>query len=171
MKHALVIGGSGMLRETVLWLADVGYHVSVIGRDEAKMGQLIPRRPDRLSAIYVDYHDSVQMADSVRQAIAERGAIDLVVAWIHSDAPDALPCVLREVRHDAQLFHVLGSRAHLEDVKSRLVLPDKLRYHQVQLGHITEHGARRWLTHEEIAGGVIMAIQENKLCHIVGVVD
>ncbi|WP_070327288.1 hypothetical protein [Exiguobacterium aurantiacum] len=66
-----------------------------------------------------DYHDSIQMAESVRQAVAERGGIDVIVAWIHSDAPDT----------------------------------------------------RRWLTHEEIAGGVIMAIQESKLCHIVGVVD
>lgn len=31
MKHALVIGGSGMLAKVSLWLAENGYTVSVIG--------------------------------------------------------------------------------------------------------------------------------------------
>ncbi|MFG6117687.1 hypothetical protein [Thalassobacillus sp. B23F22_16] len=30
MKHGLVVGGTGMLAETTLWLADQGYHVSVV---------------------------------------------------------------------------------------------------------------------------------------------
>ncbi len=33
MAHALVIGGTGMLADTTLWLVKNGYDVSVIGRN------------------------------------------------------------------------------------------------------------------------------------------
>lgn len=167
MRHAFVIGGSGMLADTVLWLADAGYSVSIIGRNEAKMERLIRQRPDRLTPVFVDYRDNARFLQSVRQAIAERGKIDLVVAWIHSDAPDALPVLITEL-HDAAVYHVLGSRAKRDVVKADLSIPDTIRYHQVQLGHVIEQGSRRWLTHKEIAGGVIEAIQRNKSYHVVG---
>lgn len=167
MRHAFVIGGSGMLADTVLWLADMGYSVSVIGRNEAKMERVIRQSPDRLNPVFVDYRDNSRFLQSVRQAIAERGKIDLVVAWIHSDAPDALPIVIAEL-HDAAVYHVLGSRAKRDDVKADLLIPDTIRYHQVQLGNVVEQGSRRWLTHEEISGGVIEAIQSEKSYHVVG---
>ncbi|MEY2301916.1 hypothetical protein ACFWJC_21505 [Bacillus wiedmannii] len=35
--HALVIGGTGMLKRVSMWLCEQGFHVSIIGRDEVKL--------------------------------------------------------------------------------------------------------------------------------------
>ncbi|WP_309243101.1 hypothetical protein [Bacillus cereus group sp. BfR-BA-01309] len=35
--HALVIGGTGMLKRVSMWLWEKGFHVSIIGRDEVKL--------------------------------------------------------------------------------------------------------------------------------------
>jgi saccharopine dehydrogenase-like NADP-dependent oxidoreductase len=106
VKHALVIGGSGMLAGMVLWLAEVGYHVSIIGRDAEKMKRLTEQSPDRLSDILVDYRDDLLLKEALRRSIAIHGDFDLVVAWIHSDAADALPCVLSALRGGTDVFVV-----------------------------------------------------------------
>ena len=168
MKHALVIGGSGMLAGTVLWLAEVGYHVSIIGRNAEKMSRLTEQAPARLSAVLVDYRDDWRLKEALRSSIADHGDFDLVVAWIHSDAADALTCMLSALREGTDLFHVLGSRANSSVLRKGLTIPQDVRYHQVQLGFQVVNGERRWLTHEEIARGVIEAIQGNKTYHVVG---
>ncbi|WP_138859448.1 short-chain dehydrogenase [Exiguobacterium mexicanum] len=168
MKHALVIGGSGMLAGTALWLAEVGYHVSIIGRDAEKMSRLTEQASARLSAILVDYRDELRLKEALLRSIAIHGDFDLVVVWIHSDAADALPCVLSALRGGTDVFHVLGSRTNSSDVRNGLTIPEDVRYHQVQLGYQVEKGERRWLTNEEIAGGVIEAIQEKKTHYVVG---
>ncbi|WP_404282840.1 short-chain dehydrogenase [Exiguobacterium aurantiacum] len=168
MKHALVIGGSGMLAGTVLWLAEVGYHVSIIGRDAEKMSRLTEQTPARLSAVLVDYRDNLRLKEALRSSIADHGDFDLVVAWIHSDAADALTCVLSALRGGTDVFHVLGSRANSSGVRNGLTITEDVRYHQVQLGFQVVTGQRRWLTHKEIAGGVIEAIQEKKPHYVVG---
>ncbi|TCI22969.1 short-chain dehydrogenase [Exiguobacterium sp. SL-9] len=168
MKHALVIGGSGMLAGMVLWLAEGGYHVSIIGRDAEKMKRLTEQSPDRLSAILVDYRDDLRLKEALRRSIAIHGDFDLVVAWIHSDAANALPCVLSALRGGTDVFHVLGSRANPSGVRNGLRIPEDVRYHQVQLGYQVVKGQRRWLTHEEIAGGVVEAIHEKKPLCLVG---
>ncbi len=35
--HALVIGGTGMLKRVSMWLCEQEFHVSIIGRDEVKL--------------------------------------------------------------------------------------------------------------------------------------
>lgn len=171
MKHALVIGGSGMMTGTVLWLAEVGYHVSIIGRDTEKMRRLTEQLPGRLSAVLVDYRDDLRLQEALRRSIAVHGEIDLVVAWIHSDTANALPCVLSALQRGTDVFHVLGSRANPSGVRSGLPIPEDVRYHQVQLGYQVVNGEHRWLTHEEIAGGVIEAIHGNKTYHVVGMTE
>jgi len=168
VKHALVIGGSGMLAGTVLWLAEVGYHVSIVGRDAENMSRLTEQSPGRLSAVLVDYLDDLRLKEALRRSMASHGDFDLVVTWIHSDAADALPCVLSALRGGTDVFHVLGSRGNSSDVRNGLTIPEDVRYHQVQLGYRVEKGERRWLTHEEIAGGVVEAVQEKKPLYSVG---
>ncbi|MFJ7889091.1 hypothetical protein ACIQYL_13470 [Lysinibacillus xylanilyticus] len=41
MKHWLVIGGTGMLKDVSVWLINEGNHVTVIGRQQKKMQNLI----------------------------------------------------------------------------------------------------------------------------------
>ncbi len=157
-----------MLAGTVLWLAEVGYHVSIIGRDAEKMSRLTEQVSARLSAVLVDYRDDLCLKEAMRRSIAIHGDFDLIVAWIHSDAADALPCVLSALRRGTDVFHVLGSRANSSGVRNRLTITEDVCYHQVQLGYQVVKGQRRWLTYEEIAGGVVEAIQEKKPLYLVG---
>ncbi|MDE0581701.1 hypothetical protein ON064_01390 [Planococcus sp. A6] len=55
MQHALVIGGTGMLAKATLWLSRNGYKVSVIGRSEQKMQQLLDQNPNQLTPVIIDY--------------------------------------------------------------------------------------------------------------------
>jgi hypothetical protein len=116
----------------------------------------------------VDNRDDLRLKEALRRSIADYGDFDLVVAWIHSDAADALPSVLSALRGGTDVFHVLGSRANSSGVRNGLTITEDVRYHQVQLGFQVVNGERRWLTHEEIAGGVVEAIQEKKSHHLVG---
>lgn len=53
-------------------------------------------------------------------------------------------------------------------MRNGLTITEDVRYHQVQLGFQVVNGERRWLTHEEIAGGVVEAIQGKKPHYVVG---
>ncbi|MCU9615005.1 short-chain dehydrogenase [Caldibacillus lycopersici] len=177
MTHALVIGGTGMLANTSLWLASQGYHVSVIGRNPSKMESLISKAIDhsRITPVIVDYRDKSQLRKKLRETMEQNGQITLVVAWIHSDAEQALQTIVNEVSHQNdekwKLFHVLGSSKNLSEMKATIRLLDSICYHQVQLGFVMESGYSRWLTNEEISQGVIDAIQNEKLLNTVGTVE
>lgn len=54
MRHALVIGGSGMLAGASLWLARAGHQVSVIGRNPQKLKRLCDQHPN-LHGVSADY--------------------------------------------------------------------------------------------------------------------
>ncbi|WP_191126266.1 Rossmann-fold NAD(P)-binding domain-containing protein [Cerasibacillus terrae] len=43
MKHALIVGGAGMLSNVSLWILDKGYHVSIIARNPRRIKNLIER--------------------------------------------------------------------------------------------------------------------------------
>lgn len=60
MKHALVVGGTGMLAGVSLWLLEKRYHVSVIARNPERMEQLIEKTnfKNNLTPILVDYRNS-----------------------------------------------------------------------------------------------------------------
>ncbi|TDL52708.1 hypothetical protein E2R60_15905 [Paenibacillus dendritiformis] len=56
-----------------------------------------------------------------------------------------------------ETFHILGGSANLVEVENAMDFSPKCEYHQVQLGFVVEQSRTRWLTHSEIAGGVIEA--------------
>ncbi|RDW16673.1 short-chain dehydrogenase [Oceanobacillus chungangensis] len=176
MKHALIIGGTGMLSTVSLWLLDNGYYVSIIARNSGRMERLIEKTnfKGHVTPIFVDYTNSKDLQEKVRHAIKENGSIDLVVAWIHSIAEDALPTIAEVVskqRNEWDLFHVLGSSSNLETIKRKASVPINCIYHQVQLGFVIEGNHSRWLTNQEISNGVIEAIKTGKQVLKVGVIQ
>lgn len=167
MKHALVVGGTGMLSRVSLWLLDQGYHVSIIARNSNRMKKLIEQTDlnYEITPLILDYNNNAELQEKVRTTIDENGGIDMVVAWIHSTAPEALKVILAEVsiRKDRwDLFHILGSSSDLKRVKREAILPKNCSYHQVQLGFLIEGSRPRWLTQKEISDGVIEAIKKRK---------
>lgn len=173
MKHALVIGGTGMLSEVSLWLSKNGYHVSVIGRNPEKMQRLLEQNSAQLSPVFVDYTNTKELADHLVQIQQKNGALHLVVAWIHSNGIQVIPCLIDRLPASRPwtLFHVNGSSSNLDEIKSKLILPKHIHYAQILLGFKVENEVSRWLTHQEISGGIIEAIQEKSSKKIIGTIS
>ncbi|MCE0451796.1 short-chain dehydrogenase [Brevibacillus sp. AF8] len=172
--EALVIGASGMLAEVSRWLARQGYQVTVLGRDPVKLSRIRDGsiHPESIHLLPQDYHQT----DSLRQAMAElvekRGPMDVVVAWIHSTAPHALSVIVEELSRPEkhwQLLHVCGSGAWKNSPKEPT--SEVCHYRRVILGFTCSGEHSRWLTNDEIAAGVINALQTNEQQIIVGQVE
>lgn len=173
MKHALVVGGTGMLADVSIWLVNQGYQVSIIARNPARMNSLLERTNNKhnITPLLVDYKKDDALQAKVRAAIEKHGPIDLAIAWIHSNAPNALNVIVNEItehQNDWDLFHVLGSSSNLEKIKKGIPAPEGCNYYQVQLGFVLEGEFSRWLSHKEISVGVIDAIRHRKKILTVG---
>lgn len=176
MKHALVVGGTGMLSDVSLWLIDNGYHVSIIARNPERMDNLTKKASskDHVTPLLVNYTNGIELKEKIKHTINQNGSIDTVVAWIHSSAEDILPIIAGDVsnhKHEWELFHVLSSSSNLEKIKSKVTLPDTCIYHQVQLGFIMEGVHSRWLTNQEISEGVKDAIKKKKKVITIGQIE
>jgi hypothetical protein len=173
MKHALVIGGTGMLANVSLWLVENNYHVSIVARNPLKMERVINKAADksRITPLYVDYENDDDLRKIIAGLIEKSGPVELMVAWIHTTAKKALSSIVDIVanpRKESHLYHILGSSSNLSEIKQNLSVKDHCHYHQVQLGFIIENGSSRWLTNDEIASGVIEAIGNSKEQYLVG---
>ncbi|MBB6451404.1 NAD(P)-dependent dehydrogenase (short-subunit alcohol dehydrogenase family) [Geomicrobium halophilum] len=113
MKHAIVFGGTGMLAGATKWLIDNADHISVIGRNKHRLEQLYPDHDNvDLRLVTLDYKDNEALSHFLRQTIQTYGPIDLIVSWIHSVAPDAIPIIFDELTHQKRpwlFFHIKGS--------------------------------------------------------------
>lgn len=172
MKHALVIGGTGMLANVSVWLSENGYHVSVIGRYPEKMQRLIEQNPAQMTPVLVDYTNTKILAEQLHRIQKKNGPIHLVVAWVHSTGQQVIPCLTESLSNSQswKLFHLNGSSSNLQEIKAKTAVPIHVHYHQILLGFKIENDASRWLTNEEISDGVIKAIREDKSEHIIGTI-
>lgn len=173
MKHALVIGGTGMLSGVSIWLSKNGYHVSVIARNPRKMKRLLDQNPSQMTPLLVDYTNNEELAKQCHRIQKMNGPIDLVIAWVHSTGQNVIPCLTECLSRSEpwKLFHVNGSSSNLEKIKDKMIVPLHVNYHQILLGFKIENGISRWLTNEEISNGVIEAIVEEKLEQIIGTIE
>ena len=169
--HTLVIGGTGMLSGVTVWLAEQGHTVSVISRHPERFTMVnIGSDLGRINPIAVDYRESDTLRQRISEAISVFGPIELAILWIHTDAPEAFGIIADEISEHENgswpLIHVRGSRAYLHP-ESPPVPPNCL-YRQVILGFVAGESGSRWLTHDEISGGVIRAIQTDSERTVVG---
>lgn len=177
MSHALVIGGTGMLRGVCLHLARAGAIVSVVARRHARLARLATDAPaGRINPVPADYGDAEELAARIRSAAAAHGAIDTAVCWIHSSAPGALRLVadlIGDDRRPPRLFHVLGSadaEPGRQHQSAGLECLGEIRYRRVVLGFMRDASRSRWLTHDEIADGIIDAVERDTRDTVVGVI-
>lgn len=168
-KHALIIGGTGMLSGVCLSLAQKGYSVSVIGRTKTKFQRLLTDSPgNSIFPLIADYNME-EVFDEIEQAISERGMFDLIVSWTPNYNTLEKICLLNQGLDGFRLFQVKGSRRYFED--QPLALPATCNYRKVYLGFIIENDVARWLTHDEIADGVIRQIEKNQTSGIIGQIN
>lgn len=176
MDHALVIGGSGMLSGACLRLAQEGYEVTVIGRNPQKLKRLCDQHP-RLLGVSADYSVEAEFGGTLNRIMAERGPARLVIAWIHHSEERVIRQTAEAIQlaggddHAWHLYHVLGSASNLDEILRTVPVPAACSYHQVQLGFVIEGARSRWLTHEEISGGVIECIRSGHRRHVVGTLE
>lgn len=179
-RHALVVGGTGMLREVSLTLAERGHPVSVVARNRRRLRSLADEAERRGGAVYcipVDYRDGDALTAALRDAVAAHGPLELAVVWIHSIAPEAPLQVARAtVAASCRFFHLLGSAAADPSApdtgrRERFESIPGLSYHEVVLGFVLEGRRSRWLTNDEIAAGVLAAIDSAAARSVVGAVE
>ncbi|HDR7717228.1 short-chain dehydrogenase [Bacillus albus] len=172
--HALVIGGTGMLKKVSTWLCEQRFHVSIIGRDEEKLENVkrMSSAPENITCLALDYHNDEDVKLAIKSTIEKNGPITLVVAWIHASAKDALSLICKELDLSSEtysVFHILGSKA--SRMTTQKIGGTRCSYHRIILGFILEDTYGRWLTHEEISDGVIKGIDSKCDEWIVGRVE
>ncbi|OCA88508.1 hypothetical protein A8F94_24450 [Bacillus sp. FJAT-27225] len=165
-----------MLSRVSLWLIDNGYHVSIIARNAERMNQLLQETSSdsHITPLIVDYRNNDELKEKINRTIKQNGDIDMVVAWIHSIAENALRIITNEVskgNNGWELFHILGSGSNLDEIQKKTAAPYSYVYYQVQLGFISEGAHSRWLTNNEISDGVIEAIQKRKKVLTIGQIE
>lgn len=171
-----------MLRGAVLGLVARGFAVSVVARNARRLARLrddAARAGGVVRPVCVDYRDEQAFAFGLAEAWRDLGPPSLAVVWAHSSAPEAPLAVARLVASggkDARYVHVLGSAAADpsqpdEDRAARFAAFPRVSYREVILGFVVEHGHSRWLTDDEIAAGVLRAVDTDAPRTIVGAVE
>lgn len=178
-KHTIVVGGTGMLKELVLWLVKQGSTVTVIARDNKKLMALVQETQALPGSVYplaVDYTDELLLQEELLLAIRMHGPPVLAVCWIHShatQAPISIAGLLDKEVQKCNYYHVLGGgdvQPDKEDNPFRTTVGrlKHINYFEIVLGFIVEDGNSRWLTDEEICQGIIDAFDSKETLHIIG---
>lgn len=175
--NVLIFGGTGMLAKATGWVITHANETIVYGRNQARLNQIKNKyNGSGLEVRELDYQDTKALKREIKSAYKQSGSIDLVIAWIHSTAPKAIPTIKQQISqlqsHQWSLLHIKGSNRNLSSiVTSDLDHSMNCHVREVRLGFIYDGISSRWLTHEEISNGVIQAIQEEKEITTVGTLE
>lgn len=163
MQNALVLGASGMLSGLCVRLLDQQFQVFAVARTWESLERLqtgAGPQADRLTTMALDYHDTERLGRWIAHTQLMHGPLDRVFAWIHGEFGPVLETVDREIyayrRSPWTLHHIRGSRA-ADTPFDRPPLSTICTYQEVVLGFIQEERHSRWLTVEEIVGGIWQA--------------
>jgi hypothetical protein len=164
-RHALVIGGSGMLAECCRKLLAISGKVSVMARGEERVraiaSQIVP--------LLCDYNDMAAVTSAL-----EGQTPDLVVAWVHSAALPLRRMLAERVPPGGRFVQVVGSghgdpsRAALLEEKKTVTAGLPITGQIVVLGFVVEGAGSRWLTDSEISDGTFAAIESGDPHTIIG---
>jgi len=181
MSHALIVGGTGMLKHAVLYFARHSYTVSVIARGQAGFDKMILEKNEHgfINPVRVDYSNFRLLREKITDALERHGKIDLCIAWIHHHSRNAayvIADVLNRQNFPFRFFHVLGSETANPsesniDSPKEFEIYENILYRKIILGFVIEEDNSRWLTNGEISNGVIDAVNFDKETYIVGTVN
>lgn len=170
-SHALVIGGTGMLREATLELATHFNVVSVIARNSFRLNGLWEEAESvgvRVNPVQLDYRELDHLQEALDQVLHDFGEVTLVLAWIKNKADESISHLARTLnaQENRVAFYDLLTDIDYEEIDSdedeREDLFDELSnidYRQIILGVKSVEDVPKWFSNEEISAGVIEAIR------------
>ena len=168
--NALVIGGTGMLKDVVLWLNNEKWCTAVVARNKERMANLVSQAatPTKIEAILVDWNETEHLLKHVHW----HAPFDLVIHWgAQASLQPLLNNLSAKQPGEWDFYHVKGSRASRPESRNIPLIPENCRYHEVILGFQFEGETTRWLTHKEISDGVIQALKNKTDKMIIGFVE
>lgn len=176
--HALVIGGTGMLRRATVAIAQRSRKLTAIARTEASLDALASLLSDRDDDRYktLDWNEPEQFLWDLQLLVEEVGPPTLVLAWLHDvNLGPRVAVAVSIPESSSDFFQVIGSSggnpySGATNLRSQVKALRYVNYFQVVLGFKRDARARRWLTNDEISDGVLEAIRRREACHTVGTV-
>ncbi len=172
-KHALVIGGTGMLAKATRHVIANSDHVSIFGRSYLRLNGFIKNK--NTSRIHGDYHKEDEFIEKLNKQIAQYGMPDLFLCWMHSSGKEVFERIMRllDESPNTEIYHVLGS-AHYDpsNISKEWYKPcPNTKYRKIILGFKIDQGLSRWLFQEEISDGTIEAIETKVDEYVVGQIE
>jgi hypothetical protein len=180
--HALIVGGTGMLRDASCEIARRSTRLTSVARTTRSLEALdahVRREPFHHHLLQLDWGHPGAFLEAIAAHLERIGPPDLVVAWIHDDdlALRLGSAVARGGDGGGGPFlHVIGSQTEnpltmagrLAGAAATLRIPD---YRQVVLGARPGRGEPRWLRDREISEGVVDALSQGAPRWLVGSLD
>ena len=179
MAHVLVVGGTGMLKDVSLFLAQHENTVSVVARNPERLETLTEEAMElrgRINPLRIDYRNIEGFKSQLRIAIQNYGPIILVVNWMDSDAMEASDLVAEMLDTSSPIcryFQVLSTSGNSFAEERYFVNPythlPRILYRTVTLGYQPETGVlSRLLSPAEVCDGIIDAIRHDRRNAVIG---
>lgn len=147
---SLVLGGTGMLAEATQWLAARSEQTLLVARGARRFAG----HSDNIMGIDADW-TGPGYAEAIRAAIRSSGPVEAALLWLHEPGP-ILPWLLPELPA-ARVVLVLGSLDGRPEIPA-----GTMGVATVRLGSVRTPQGRRWLTHDEISGAAIAALEDGE---------
>ncbi|MBU9721436.1 MULTISPECIES: short-chain dehydrogenase [Bacillaceae] len=178
LGNVIILGGTGMLARASGWISTHAENTIIYGRDKRRLKQIENMYDEHgLFTRELDYTKTSSLIKEISDAHRQYGSINLIVAWIHSTAPNAIPTIIKEVSKFQQqerwsLLIIKGSSSDLSSIiKTENIIPRNCDLKEVQLGFYYDGLTSRWLTHEEISNGIIEVIKYDLKRKVVGTLE
>ncbi len=179
MNHLLIVGGTGMLKETTAHFIEQGDIVSIMGRNEDRLERFkkeYPTKRGRIWPIVQDYRDSEAALKKIQQAARMFMRIDVAILWIHDTGQKFSERVKRFLflhNPSIKVYPLWGSSSihplELSKPDWRKKYPEQFR--EVFLGYHKNGAGSRWLTNHEISEGTIKAVEQDRQRYIIGALE
>ena len=139
--HALVIGGTGMLRQAASWLAERATTTTMIARDAHRLACFREAHPAGcVHTASLDYHDDDLLRSAIAEATHRSGPIDMALAWIHGTASRAPRTVAQHC--GTKNIVTKGNGLSLSD-KERMDAIDQIYNKMLEYRNLTKYYTRK----------------------------
>lgn len=162
IKHALVIGGTGMLLTSTEFVLSKSQFTTIIARHKHKV-EKIRYFDEKGTFLFGDYNQIDDLIKTMENNVFEHGKYDFLLIWMHKNECSFFSNAVHLLKKDCKIYHVLSSQTNLLKMKNDLCFLSHITYYQIHLGYkLNDSGNKRWLNHFEINNGVLKAFKLNE---------